>query len=824
VSEGLDIGTLTGRIELEDRLSNALEQVGGAIGKFEESWKEAGSSVLQGATSFITAEAAIEGFKEIAHLAAETLKELTLEGSHAADIEQTFDHLTTAAGLSGDVLLGKLKEGLHGTVTDMDLMTRINQNLSVGLNLSADKMKILADGAFTLAKATGGDAKTALDSLSDAMVTGRVRSIQLLTGKIDLAGAEQAYADKLGTTVDHLTQEGKQAAIQEVILNRVASATARVGEEHVRLADKLQQVKVDFANFGEELGTAVATSPVLAAGFDAVREALSSAFGGSQRNAIKVIAETVDDVLIAVVGLAEGAVDAAGVIGMEWNAAKVVFRDIMQIVDGDVLAFEYLAKAVAYVGEVLHIPGAADEVKRLDGNIQGLLERMTERAAAIAKDKQAEEDWAVATGNVKEKLEEIRQKMIAAKDTGHDYNEVIRDNVNEHKEGADAAGKHAGAEDHAGQVMAMSAEETKKYNAALKELASAGDGWKKTLDTIDGTTVESIKYYLDAGVSLQNLATIYGLTETQAKSIEKAWKEGNEALKEQLKAVDMLTDLWSKYYEEIEALGATDSDKIVQKAEKDYEIAVKKLQDLGDKEKSHYDQLWDLRQKDIENEEEKRLLSDNRTKASLDQRLNQARDTYQFMMQHSDQYTQTDIQNQGKIVSSLQTMRDNWGQVNSVIDKQTEMVKTLSGEVLTLKDYEARQAQGGSFNVNVGNLDSAAASMGINVASAEAMARKGYSFQQIVEILRANPSINVNTLPPGQGPRIPGFRDGGVGDFGDGTLAMLHGKEAVVPLDGHTGGLGTTLIFNVNGTAVQAAQQIKDIIFRELQTRKQFGL
>ena len=57
------------------------------------------------------------------------------------------------------------------------------------------------------------------------------------------------------------------------------------------------------------------------------------------------------------------------------------------------------------------------------------------------------------------------------------------------------------------------------FRGALGELTASGDGWKGTLDTIDGAVVEAIKGYLQAGVSQAALATAYGLTATQIKSV-----------------------------------------------------------------------------------------------------------------------------------------------------------------------------------------------------------------------------------------------------------------------------------------------------------------
>jgi hypothetical protein len=63
------------------------------------------------------------------------------------------------------------------------------------------------------------------------------------------------------------------------------------------------------------------------------------------------------------------------------------------------------------------------------------------------------------------------------------------------------------------------------HRAAMVELNAVGVGWNGTLDTIDGTVVEAIKHYLDAGVSQGTLATAYGLTAVQIKAVSTAMSE-----------------------------------------------------------------------------------------------------------------------------------------------------------------------------------------------------------------------------------------------------------------------------------------------------------
>jgi hypothetical protein len=821
MGEGLDVGTLTGRIELEDRLSNVLEQVGGALGKFEGGFKSAGATILEQATGFFTAEAALHAVEGAIHLGVEALKELTLEGAAVADVEENFKHLMETSGRLGSTLLGALREGTHNTITDFELMKTVNGDLAAGLNLTDAQYKSIATGGFALAQAKGIDVKQAFDAINDALVTGRTRGIAYLTGKIDQAAAEDKFAAKLKTTADRLTEEEKIEAGRAAILDKVAESTKKLGDQTDGLDERVAQAQAAWKNFTEDLGKTVATSPVLMAGLDGIKDALTEAFGGKSESLIQAIAHTIDNVAISAIDFAKVIVDGIGIAGMEWNAFKVVletsvqgFRAITYVVEEVLLGLMKVANFVS--GGTLF----GDAIKNTEQDIERLYNAMAEGENKISGYKKAEDDWAVSSGHVNEALDKIQERMKAAQKAQEDEAAATKDGSAANKEGAVNAGANADATQKLGDNSRMTKEEQKKLAEAMKEINSVGTDWHKTLETISGDTVEAIKYYLEAGVGLDKLATAYGLTETQAKAVEKAWKEGTETLKNQIKAAEELGDQWNQYYDELQDLVATDLDKANHASLQKYEKTVKMLQDMGVAETKFYDDAWKLYEHDVQKNEASLIAKDTKSKAYLQQQIQDAQQTYDRMRMHSDQYTQQDIQNQGKIVQSLKDMASNWGQVNAVIDKQTEMVRTLSGEVLTLKEYEARQASGGSFEVTRNNFDAMLGQFRVaNSQRAYQMAASGYSFQEIIQYNQLQ-----GTLPAPRGPRIPGFRDGGVGDFGDGTLAVLHGKEAIVPLDKSSGlGPNVTITQYINGTAAEVARKVSDEIMRTLKQQRQFG-
>lgn len=87
------------------------------------------------------------------------------------------------------------------------------------------------------------------------------------------------------------------------------------------------------------------------------------------------------------------------------------------------------------------------------------------------------------------------------------------------------------------------------------------------------------------------------------------------------------------------------------------------------------------------------------------------------------------------------------------------------------KKKQANLDMGGSTDINRGNLDQNAAYWNIPAQAAEAMAARGFSFQEIVSAWQSN---TVDKWIP-HGPRIPGFAGGGDVDI----MVGEHGPEAL---------------------------------------------
>lgn len=369
------------------------------------------------------------------------------------------------------------------------------------------------------------------------------------------------------------------------------------------------------------------------------------------------------------------------------------------------------------------------------------------------------------------------------------------------------------------------------HGKAVKELADAMIAADMAMVPLSKSQHDQAEELLKLGLGHKQVAENVGVHVAQIDALVKSDKVLNESMKIQEKAIDDLTKDWEKQVAATAQLGATDTERIKIKALEDYDIRVKKLQDAGVAETKYYDSAWALYQADVDAQGAALLLKDKNSKAYLVNELQTTKKHYQEMLAQPGQYTQAEKERVKEQIKNLTELRDQWGKLGTTIDKDKEKVRTLGGEVLTLKEYEARQLMGGSFDVTSANfgqaIQTAITSGGFNptgqgfsggTKEAYDLAKKGYSFDEIIRILSG--AMGPGQIPPPHGPRIPGFITGGSGNFGSGTMAILHGEESIVPKGGGGSVVIEKIIMNypiVNDR--KSLNQLGRVMERSLATR-----
>lgn len=832
----LSVGTLSGYIELEDKMSGALDIISNRLDKFDAKLGGVGSRVAESAAGFFTAEAALNALSSAAGFISDRLGDLENGLMAAGDLRGNFENLTTQAGLLSDVLLNELRTASHNTITDFDLIKRANENLSAGLKLSEEQFGLLAEGAFALANATGVDTVEALNTMNDAMVTGRTRAIQMLTGKIDLAKAEEDYARTLGVSVDKLTEEGKLQAARNAILASVGAAVGRLGEQTDGLDERIAQAQVTYQNFMDELGRTIAESPVVMEMLDSIGAALTNAFGTNQEEAIRRVVTSLEDVAITSLEVAQYISDAVGIAGMTWNSFQVILETSVQGWRAITIVVEEVLLGLAKLANFVSADTVGDNwIKSLEGDLERLYGELAAGEERIKQHKQESEGWAQSTGRVNEQLEALRQRMIDARgeqEANTAAGDVLAANQEKLAATATAWGKAQETTNHA---MAQTKEEAKKQADALAEIASAGKTWQETLAGVDKQLISIVKQHLAAGVSASTLATAYGLTNAQMTAVQKSLKEEEDQLKKNQKSIEETGKLWRelatiKAEQSMSSLDAERAAVLQWQADQ-----VAGIKGVGEAYEKHYAAIAAVAKEKLSGIGVDFEMLRANSRASLEDTAAAAEATYQYALMHGDQFTSAFIDGLQAAAEQARTAATNWEQTLDNVGKKADDLKRKLNGV-----YQETLQMGGSFNVEPLTARQIQQQGGQQVLEREVEAFE----QEFAQWPGRKPGGNGPTgIPPNDAEgwrrmlerqvryltlKASGFRTGGVGNFGAGTLTMLHGKEVIAPFDkfmdtiGGARGSGINN-FYVNGTAEDVAHKISDILMRQARRGRQFG-
>ena len=381
-------------IRARDLTKEAFEKVSAALKELDRGAQETGKKsrgLGDGIADFFSKNSAAFGIAAsviaaagaaIAGLSAGVIA-LGARGADIADVKDQFNVLNTAIGNNADTMRTRLGAAMQGTISEFELMKSVNQALSQGLQLNADQMELTAKAARVLADRTGGDTAQAFGTLLTAMASGRDMMLKTIGANIDGKAATEAYAAAIGLEVGALTEAQQIEAKRQAILTELNRTLEVSGAAQFDFADAVAAGKVAFLDFVDGLSEGIARSPELAAGIDAVRDAIGAAFGGTQKALIDGIVKAIEFAVIAglevgrtFVTFGEIGVRVFGVLGTVVNGLLEAITGLIGGLAAGIAKLVEIAASVPGVGSALDgvaeaARGASDFVEGLRASFEG---------------------------------------------------------------------------------------------------------------------------------------------------------------------------------------------------------------------------------------------------------------------------------------------------------------------------------------------------------------------------------------------------------------------------------------------------------------------
>lgn len=189
-------------------------------------------------------------------------------------VSNAFDNMVKSAGGVADVMLGKVRDALNGTVSDLEIMRNVNQAINLGLPATADQMAELADIAQNLGRAVGRGPVLAFQDL----VLGIGRQSRMILDNlgivVDSVKAYEDYAAILGKSASELTEAEKKQAFFNATIEQGRGKMASMGKEQLTTGEKLAQLTASWDNWVKDLKLAIAESGALEQVFALVRDVM----------------------------------------------------------------------------------------------------------------------------------------------------------------------------------------------------------------------------------------------------------------------------------------------------------------------------------------------------------------------------------------------------------------------------------------------------------------------------------------------------------------------------------------------------------------------
>lgn len=174
------------------------------------------------ATGFLAVSGAIGIAANAASLIRDKLSGLVtdiIEGDKLSKLEARFDSLSISAGVYGDALLSSSAKASKGLVDTSDIAD-IASKTFVKLGDNTARLPDIIDLARKTYAVFGGSIAENTEQISQAIFTGNTRTIRQIGLLVDAQEVYKNYAKSIKTTTDNLTDQQKQTALLNAVLEQ----------------------------------------------------------------------------------------------------------------------------------------------------------------------------------------------------------------------------------------------------------------------------------------------------------------------------------------------------------------------------------------------------------------------------------------------------------------------------------------------------------------------------------------------------------------------------------------------------------------------------
>lgn len=152
-------------------------------------------------------------------LTVKKLMDFTKEGEEIMRIEKSFESLTNQYNLSSEALAAGLKKSTKGMLDMTDVMNSANKAITV-LGENSAKLPEIMNLARIAGKRFGVETLDAFEAISQAIATGNMKRLKGIGLIVNADEAERKYAKSIGTTIERLSEQGRQTALMNAILEQ----------------------------------------------------------------------------------------------------------------------------------------------------------------------------------------------------------------------------------------------------------------------------------------------------------------------------------------------------------------------------------------------------------------------------------------------------------------------------------------------------------------------------------------------------------------------------------------------------------------------------